>query len=99
MVFALWSIHINILIQGLDLLLEKQEGFKNKLEAAEESINQLHAQVDTTEGLVQDFQKLSKVCVTKMNHDVFFDGQQKGGYGRKKKLSLKLNLTLQMKRR
>ena len=55
MVFALWSIHINILIQGLDLLLEKQEGFKNKLEAAEESINQLHAQVDTTEGLVEDF--------------------------------------------
>ena len=55
--------------------------------------------MDTAERLVEDFEKLSKVCVTKMNHEVFFDRQQKGEYGQKKKLGLKRNLTLQIKRR
>ena len=59
----------------------------------------LNFQIDAAEKLVEDGNKLLKLCVKKMNQKLFLDGQQKIELGQKRKQELKADLDVQKKKR
>ena len=77
----------------------KQKKREDERKRIDETISNLNFQIDAAEKLVEDGNKLLKLCVKKMNQKLFLDGQQKIELGQKRKQELKADLDVQKKKR
>jgi len=62
----------------------------------EVNINRLNVQLEVAEKLVEDGNKLLKICVKKMNQAIFIEGQQKVELGQKRKQELNKELDTEL---
>ena len=75
--------HFELFFQSL------QKKRENDLKRVGDAIASLNQRIEAVEKLVEESNKLLKLCVPKMNQSLFLQGQQKLELGQKRKLELK----------
>ena len=72
--------HFELFFQSL------QEKRENDLKRVEDAIASLNQRIEAAEKLVEEGNKLLKLCIPKMNQSLFLQGQQKIELGQRRKL-------------
>ena len=72
--------HFELFFQSL------QEKRENDLKRNEDAIASLNQRIEAAEKLVEEGNKVLKLCIPKMNQSLFLQGQQKIELGQRRKL-------------